>query len=456
MRHHVVTSPYTGAVVCELPFDRGPELERKVDRAVAAKRAWRQVALAERVRQVTEALAYFESRREEIARDVTLQMGKPVTESRREVDTMLARARHMTAIATEALAADSPPAPAGLELRIVHEPLGVVFDVAAWNYPLLIPVNVVVPALLAGNVVLLKHSGKTPLCGRHFARAFAALSVPDAVTDLVLDHEGAAKLVADPRVDHVAFTGSVRGGREIQQAASGRFVDVGLELGGKDPAYVAEDSDLEAAVAGIVDGACYNAGQSCCAVERVYVHRKHWDSFLARAEAAMRAYRLGDPLDEATTMGPLASSDAGEILEGQVAHAVAHGARLIAGGRRLETHGGFFPPTLVADCAQESLIMQEESFGPTLPARAVSSDDEALAMMNDSRYGLTASVWTKDPGRARWFAERLEAGTIYQNRCDFLEPALPWTGVKDSGRGSTLSRYGFLHLTRRKSWNFRP
>jgi acyl-CoA reductase-like NAD-dependent aldehyde dehydrogenase len=455
MPTHIVINPYDGSTVCELEIDQGAGLDRKVDRAAAAKPAWRAVPLGERVRQVTAALGYFTDRREEIARDVTRQMGKPIVEARREVDTMLARARHMIAIAPAALAADAPEAPPGLELRIEHEPLGVVLDVAAWNYPLLIPVNVVVPALLAGNVVLLKHSGKTPLCGRHFARAFAGLSVPSVVTDLVLTHADTAALVKDPRVDHVAFTGSVRGGHEIQQAASGRFLDVGLELGGKDPAYVAEDTDLDAAVAGIVDGACYDAGQSCCAVERVYVHRKHYGAFLAKAEAAMREYVLGDPLAEATTMGPLASRDAVDLLERQVADAVRRGARLIAGGRRLPTHPGFFPPTLLADCAQDSLIMQEESFGPTLPARAVADDAEAVRLMNDSRYGLTASVWTKSADRARWFAERLEAGTIYQNRCDFLEPALPWTGVKDSGRGSTLSRYGFLHLTRRKSLNFR-
>jgi acyl-CoA reductase-like NAD-dependent aldehyde dehydrogenase len=453
--HHVVSSPYTGAVVCDVPVDAGIELSRKVERAVAAKRAWREVPLGDRVRQVASALRYFEDRREEIARDVTLQMGKPVAESRREVDTMLARTRYMIGIAPSALAEESQPAAAGLELRIAHEPLGVVLNVAAWNYPLLIPVNVVVPALLAGNAVLLKHSGRTPLCGQQFARAFSSLSVPGAVTDLVLSHADTAALVRDARVDHVAFTGSVRGGHEIQQAAAGRFIDVGLELGGKDPAYVAEDADLDASVAGIVDGACYNAGQSCCAVERVYVHRRLYDAFLAKACAAMRAYTLGDPLEDATTMGPLVSKEAALVLETQVADALRRGARLLAGGRRLETHAGFFEPTLLADCSQDALIMREESFGPTLPARAVGDDAEALAAMNDSRYGLTASVWTKSPARARWFADRLEAGTIYQNRCDFLEPALPWTGVKDSGRGSTLSRYGFLHLTRRKAMNFR-
>jgi acyl-CoA reductase-like NAD-dependent aldehyde dehydrogenase len=334
-------------------------------------------------------------------------------------------------------------------------PLGVVLDIAAWNYPLLIPVNVVVPALLAGCVVLLKHSAKTPLCATHFARAFSKLSVRDAVTDLVLTHEDTAALVADERIDHVAFTGSVAGGREIHRAAATRFIDAGLELGGKDPAYVADDADLEHAAAGIVDGACYNAGQSCCAVERVYVHRSLYPQFVARAETLMREYRLGDPLDEKTTLGPLASAGALDVLERQVEDAVSRGARLVLGGKRIAGRGFFFPPTLLADCPQDAEITQEESFGPTLPVLAVSDDAEALKLMNDSRYGLTASVWTKSATRARWFADRLEAGTIYQNRCDYLDPALPWTGVKDSGKGSTLSRYGFLQLTRRKAINFR-
>jgi acyl-CoA reductase-like NAD-dependent aldehyde dehydrogenase len=384
-------------------------------------------------------------------------MGKPIREARREVQTFFERAEHMLSIAPATLAPEVLPEKDGLHRRIEHAPLGVVLDIAAWNYPLLIPVNVVVPALLAGNTVLLKHSARTPLCGGHFARALGDPELPGVMASLEIDHDRTAALVADPRaVDYVAFTGSVAGGQAVYRQAASRVLDVGLELGGKDPAYVAADADLAFAAENVVDGACYNAGQSCCAVERVYVHRRVHDEFVDRARSVLQAYRLGDPLEEQTTMGPLASRAALDTLEGQVDDAVRRGARLLLGGRRVpDMRGNFFPPTLLADVPNEAEVMQEESFGPLLPLRAVDDDAEALRLMNDTRYGLTASVWTSDRERAEQFAAELRAGTIYQNRCDYLDPALPWTGVGDSGKGSTLSPYGFYHLTRRRSVHFR-
>jgi len=447
-----VVNPYSGEVVSELEYDEGEQLEQKIARASEAQRGWRALSVGDRVRRVEAALMYFREASDEIARDVTVQMGKPITEARREVDGMLGRADHMLSIAEEALAPELLPAVDRLHRRIEHEPLGVVLNLAAWNYPLLIAVNVVVPALLAGNTVLLKHSARTPLCGDHFERAFAGLGA-GLCANLVLTHEQTARVIGDERVGHVAFTGSVEGGRAVYQEVSRRFIDAGLELGGTDPAYVAEDADLEAAVAGVVDGACYNAGQSCCAVERAYVHESLHAEFLRRAEELMRGYVLGDPLDERTTMGPMVSSSAVEFVAAQVADAVSGGARAVVGGST-EHEGRFFQPTLLADCAQRSAVVQEESFGPVLPVVAVADDDEALRHMNDSRFGLTASVWTRDRDRAERFARELETGTVYQNRCDSLDPGLPWTGVKDSGKGSTLSRFGFLHLTRRKSLNF--
>jgi acyl-CoA reductase-like NAD-dependent aldehyde dehydrogenase len=450
-------NPYSQEVVAEVPLDDADRLAAKVTAARAAFAHWSRLPLEERSRRVRAGLERFRQRGEEIARDVTLQMGKPIREARREVLTFFERAEHMLAIAPAVLAPEVLPEKDGLHRRIEHAPLGVVLDIAAWNYPLLIPVNVVVPALLAGNSVLLKHSARTPLCGEHFARAFADPELPGLVASLELDHEQTAALVADPRaVDYVAFTGSVAGGQAVYRQAASRVLDVGLELGGKDPAYVAADADLDFAVENVVDGACYNAGQSCCAVERVYVHRRVYDEFVDRARVALQAYRLGDPLEEATTMGPLASRAALDTLEGQVDEAVRRGARLLLGGRRVpDSRGNFFPPTLLTDVPNEAEVMQEESFGPLLPVRAVSGDDEALRQMNDTRYGLTASVWTADRARAERFASELRAGTVYQNRCDYLDPALPWTGVGDSGKGSTLSPYGFYHLTRRRSIHFR-
>ncbi len=451
-----VLNPFDQSLVCERSWDRGPALERKVAAAVRAQAVWRRKPLRERVRQVERGLAVFRRDAESIARDITRQMGKPQVQARREVEGFFDRAEYMISVAASSLSPELLPPKAGFHRRIEREPLGVVLNIAAWNYPLLIPVNVVVPALLAGNAVLLKHSAKTPLCGGHFQKVFGRLDPPGLVQDVMITHDQIATLLEDPRVAHVAFTGSVEGGRAVYKKAAHRFIDAGLELGGKDPAYVAEDADLDFAVENIVDGACYNGGQSCCAVERAYVHKKHYAAFLDGARAVMERYQWGNPMDESTTLGPLASASALDVLEGQVKDAVRRGAKLLLGGRRVPGEkGNFFPPTLLADVPNGAAVMQEESFGPVLPVARVKDDREALARMADTRYGLTASVWTRSRARAERFARELEAGTIFQNRCDFLDPALPWTGYKDSGLGCTLSRHGFAPLTRLKSLHFR-
>jgi len=452
-----VINPFDQSTVAELPHDHGAPLERKVAAARQAFEEWRGVPLENRIDKVRSALRYFNVHADDIGREVTAQMGKPLAQSRREVATMLERAHYMIGIAGNTLAPEILPPAAGLHRRIEHAPLGVVFVISAWNYPLLIAVNVVVPALLAGNSVLLKHSALTPLTGRRFQDAFAGLSEKPLVTALVLTHRETARLAADRRLNYVAFTGSVRGGRQLYRAlASQRLIDIGLELGGKDPAYVAADADVDSAVRSIVDGACYNAGQSCCAVERIYVHRSLYDRFLSGAAALTNAYRWGNPADETITLGPLASRANRDLLEKKILAAKRRGARVMAGGKRPDgDRGNFLCPTVMADVPQRARLMREESFGPVMPVAAVSSDEEAIARMNDSDFGLTASVWTRDRERAERFAAALEAGTVYQNRCDYLDPALPWTGVKDSGKGSTLSRYGFYALTRRKSVHFR-
>jgi len=451
-----VINPFNQRELCELPLDRGTILEKKIAGARSAYDQWRRLSLAERVRRVEEGLKYFREHAEKIARDITLQMGKPVTQARSEVKTLLHRAEYMLSIARETLAPEILPAQPGFHLRIEHAPLGVVYAIAPWNYPLLTAVNVVVPALLAGNTVLLKPSPLTPLVGRHFERAFGEGTPLDLVTSLIVTNAQASRLINDPRINYVAFTGSVATGTKVYRQAAARLLDVGLELGGKDPAYVAEDADLDFAVENIIDGACYNAGQSCCAVERVYVHRARYREFLDRSKSRLKHYRLGDPLDEKTTMGPLARREAPRFLESQVNDAVRRGARLLLGGKRLKgARGNFFLPTLLADVPNNAKVMQEESFGPLVPVASVVDDAEALARMNDSRYGLTASVWTTDRDRAERFACDLEVGTLFQNRCDYLDPALPWTGARDSGIGTTLSRYGFYHLTRRKAIHLR-
>jgi len=451
-----IQNPTSGAFLREVPCDTPEAIEEKLARARRAQRRWRARPLAERLRELGRALEHFRREKEVVARNVTLEMGKPIAQARAEVDTLLARAEHMLALAPTALASEFPPAQPGFQLRIQHEPLGVVLDVAAWNYPLIVPVNVVFPALAAGNAVVLKHSPKTPGAGEHYARALAALTEPDVFQNVIVPDSRAGALVADARIDHVCFTGSVATGRGVYRAASERLIGAGLELGGKDPAYVAEDADLDFAAANVVDGACYNAGQSCCAVERVYVHERVYPAFLERALLALAAYRLGDPLEDTTSMGPLADRAGLEKVELHVQDAVRRGARLLAGGRRpSDLAGWFFEPTLLAECPEEALALREETFGPVLPVVPVKDDERALACMNDSAYGLTASVWTRDAVRAERFARELEVGTVFQNRCDYLDPSLPWTGVKASGLGSTLSRHGYLHLTRPKSVHFR-
>ncbi|MGO8995728.1 MAG: aldehyde dehydrogenase family protein [Polyangiaceae bacterium] len=453
-----VDNPFTGDVACSVPLADDALVGATLDRARNAARPFRATRVAERVALCERAMVAMEKNAEAIASDITRMMGKPLQQAKNEVSGMTLRARHMMSIAEATLADIVLPRKEGFERRIVKEPLGVVFDLPAWNYPLLTAVNAVIPAVLAGNVVVLKHSPRSPLCGEHFARAFAEAGGPsDVVQALHCDHPTSEKIVGDERVDHVLFTGSVFGGHRIQQAAANRFLHVGLELGGNDPAYVAEDCDLEKTVENIVDGACYNAGQSCCAVERVYVHRSLYARFVELAEPMIRAYAMGDPMDAKTTLGPIAQPHHVAELEDFVRDAAAKGGRVVAGGKRASVggKGRFFEATLVDRMTPEMALMQRESFGPILPVASVDSDDEALRLMNQSRLGLTASVWTRDRERAERMARSLEYGTVLMNRCDALDPALPWTGVKDSGRGVTLSALGLDALTRPKAIHFR-
>jgi acyl-CoA reductase-like NAD-dependent aldehyde dehydrogenase len=455
---HTVDDPYTGETAATVELADQAAIDRTLDRAHEAAHAFRRTSVDERVALCDRALAAFEARMEHVAKDITRQMGKPRAQSRNEVMGMAGRWRHMQSIAKESLADIVLPPKEGFERRIAKEPLGVVLDLPAWNYPLLTAVNAVVPAVLAGNAVVVKHSPRTPLCGEHFARAFAdAGAPPGLVSALFVDYATTERMVGDERIDHVLFTGSVHGGHRIQAAAKDRFLHVGLELGGNDPAYVAPDCDLKNTVDNVVDGAIYNAGQSCCAVERVYVHHSVYEKFLEAAEPLVRAYVMGDPMNEATTLGPIAQPWHPKELEDFVADAVRKGAKVMVGGKATQVNGKgrFFEATLMRDVPQASDMMQRESFGPILAVCPVDTDDEALKRMNDSRLGLTASVWTTDRDRAARMARDLEYGTVYMNRCDALDPALPWVGVKDSGRGCTLSPLGFDALTRPKAIHFR-
>ncbi len=418
---------------------------------------WRDMAVVERVERVRAALNYFETNREVIASDITAQMGRPLAQSRGEIDGLLERINYLCDIAPEVLQPDTIARKENFHREIMHEPHGVVLIIAAWNYPLLIAASGVAGAILAGNAVLLKHSTRTLSIGEHFEKAFGQLGAQDElVQHVVMDHANTARLIEEGDVQHVAFTGSVSGGSKIYASAAKRYFDCNLELGGKDGAYVAPDADIAQSAAMLVDGAMYNSGQCCCGIERVYVHSDVYDEFLAACLPLVEGYVLGDPLDAATTQGPLAAASSAKLMEEQIAEAVESGGKLLAGGKARQIgQGTFFEPTLLKVARNDLAIMQEENFGPLMPIMKVADDAEAIGHINDSPYGLTAVICTADRDRADRFADAVNAGTIFMNRCDYLDPALPWTGVKASGKGSSLSRYGLLAMTRPKAIHFR-
>ncbi len=451
-------NPATNEIFKTLEMPDEQELQRMIQKARRAFEEWRWTPIVERIAITSRFIDEMMKRREELAKEITLQMGKPIKQARAEVATMADRTRYMASIAEAALADEILPEKAGFFRKIAHEPRGVVLDIAAWNYPLLISINIVAPAILAGNTVLLKHSSLTPLCAIRMQEAYAAAGLPEGVTQAVTsDRRGGDFLVQSPGVDTVFFTGSVAGGCEVYQKASSGLKRVGLELGGKDPAYVRADADLAFTVPNVADGAFYNCGQSCCAVERIYVDRKIYDKFLEAFLQEVQSYKPGDPLSEETYLGPLAQKNQIGVLEEQIEDAVRRGAKILLGGNttKVNGRGNYFEPTVLVNVTNDMQLMQEESFGPIIGIMPVSGDEEALRLMNDSHYGLTASIWSRDEEAALKLAPRMQAGTIYLNRCDYLDPALPWIGYKESGLGCSLSHHGFREVTKPKSYHFK-
>jgi acyl-CoA reductase-like NAD-dependent aldehyde dehydrogenase len=386
-------------------------------------------------------------------------MGRPIGQSPGEVRGFEERARYMTSIAAISLADIDPGPKQGFRRFIRREPLGVVLVLAPWNYPYLTSVNAVVPALLAGNAVVLKHSNQTPLCAERFAECFQEADLPDGVFQFLhCSHDQSAEMIGSPLIDFVCFTGSVEGGHAVQKAASARFIGAGLELGGKDPAYVRADADMAHAIENLVDGAFFNSGQSCCGIERIYAHEKIYDEFVDGFVKLTRQYRLGNPLDAATNLGPMVRVRAAEYARRQVSEAIAGGAKSLVDAKAFPADREGTPymaPQVLVEVDHTMRLMSEESFAPVIGIMKVKGDDEAIALMNDSRYGLTAAIWTSDMDAALSIGERVETGTWFMNRCDYLDPALAWTGVKDSGRGCTLSHIGYEQLTRPKSYHLR-
>jgi acyl-CoA reductase-like NAD-dependent aldehyde dehydrogenase len=452
-------SPVDGSVYVERPYATAAEIDQTLTRAVEAQSAWKHTSIAKRVRIVNAFCAAFEQRRDAIAAEITWQMGRPIAAAPGEIRGTLERARHMTSIAESALADIDAGPKNGFRRFVRREPLGVVLTIAAWNYPYLIAVNSIVPAILAGNAVILKHSAQTPLCAERFAECFAEAGLPAGVYQFVhATHADTERLIGDARIAFVAFTGSVAGGHAIQKAASSRFIAAGLELGGNDPAYVRADANLAYAVENLVDGAFFNSGQSCCGIGRIYVDDKLYERFVGEFVTLTNAYKLGDPTDPANNLGPLVRTRAADDVRHTIDAALQSGARaLIDASRFPASRGGtpYLAPQVLVGMPQSAPVVQEETFGPLVSILRVRGDEEAITAMNDSRYGLTASIWTSDADAALAIGARVETGTWFMNRCDYLDPALAWVGVKDSGRGCTLSTVGFEHLTRPKSFHLR-
>lgn len=452
-------SPVDGRIYVERPLATEVQIERVLQRARAAQARWKRVPIAERAAVVTRFIDVFVARKREIAEEISWQMGRPSSQAPGEVRGFEERARHMTAIAPTALANIEADDKDEFRRFIRREPLGVVLVLAPWNYPYLTSVNSVVPAIMAGNAVVLKHSSQTPLCAERYAECFQAAGLPEGVFQFVhCSHENSARMIASPLVDFVAFTGSVAGGHAVQRAAADRFIGTGLELGGKDPAYVRADADLAHAVENLVDGAMFNSGQSCCGIERIYAHEKIYDDFVAGYVALTRQYRLGNPLEPSTTLGPMVRARAADFARGQVREAIAAGARPLIDPTEFSADregSAYMAPQVLVDVDHSMRLMTEESFAPIVGIMKVRDDEEAIALMNDSDYGLTAAIWTSDPQAAIAIGERVDTGTWFMNRCDYLDPALAWTGVKNSGRGCTLSVVGYEQLTRPKSFHLR-
>ena len=452
-------SPIDNSVYLERPQATQGEIQRVLENAARGQLLWQKTPLGKRAEYCRAALERFKDSQTQLAEEITWQMGRPIQYSGGEIDGFIERAAYMIEIAESKLGNIRPPGANGVEKYIERAPVGVVFVIAPWNYPYLTAVNAVVPALMAGNSVILKHSDQTLLCAERFVSHFIAAGMPAAVFQyLHLSHGQVAAIIQSGAVQHVAFTGSVAGGAAIETAAAGRFISRGLELGGKDAAYIRPDADLEHALESTVDGAFFNSGQSCCGLERLYVHQAIYADFLDAYIEKVKTYKLGRPDEQATTLGPMVRVAAADKVRQVIAEAEAEGARphIAPDLFSMDKPGtAYLAPQVVTGIKHDMRLMQEETFGPVVGIMPVADDAEALRLINDSRYGLTASIFSKDISAARPIAAAIEAGTVFINRCDYLDPALAWNGIKDSGNGCSLSEIGYEYLTRPKSYYFK-
>jgi len=452
-------SPVDGSVYATRPTEGAASARKRLASARGARKGWAAVPLAERIELVREGVARLERVNADLVTELAWQMGRPVRYGGGELNGFEERARAMIALAETALAPIVPEPKQGFKRYVAREPVGIVLTVAPWNYPYLTAVNSVVPALMAGNAVILKHAAQTLLVGDRFQQAMDRAGLPKGLfRTLTLSHDDTTRLIGSGTVDQICFTGSVAAGKAIERAAAGTFAGVGLELGGKDPAYVRPDVDLKHAVENVVDGAYFNSGQCCCGIERVYVHADVYDKFVEGFADLTRQYVLGDPLDQATTLGPMAQPRLAATVRDHISEAMHKGARALIDTKTFakdKDGSTYVAPQVLVDVDHAMKVMMDETFGPVVGIMKVKDDAEAIRLMNDSPYGLTASIWTRDLDAAERIGREIETGTVYMNRADYLDPGLAWTGVKDTGRGATLSRVGYESLTRPKSFHLR-
>jgi len=452
-------SPIDNSVYVEKELHTYEDITKTLENASQAQKLWKKESLDKRKKYIQKFIDIIVSQEAEIAEELTYQMGRPITQSPYEIKGFKQRADYMMDIVEENLQNHYPDEIDGYERYVEKLPLGNVCILSPWNYPLLTSVNVLIPALLAGNSVILKHSAQTPLVALRYKNAFEKAGLPKGLFSIMyLDHENTSLLLSDERVDGVFFTGSVNGGFAVQESIKDKFIPCGLELGGKDPAYVRSDADVNTTAENLVDGSFFNSGQSCCGIERIYVHEDVYDEFVNKFVEITKTYKLGNPLDKETNLGPMVKTSASDYVRAQIKEAVNLGAKsLVAEELFVQSKEGtpYLSPHVLVDVNHTMSVMKDESFGPVVGIMKVSNDEEAIKLMNDSEYGLTASIWTSDIKRAKELSSQIETGTVFLNRCDYLDPGLAWTGVKNTGRGVSLSAYVYDSVTRLKSIHFK-
>jgi len=448
-------SPVDGSIYVERPVLESQDALAVTARARAAQQAWAERSIQERSALVMAGVEVIGAMNDEIVPELAWQMGRPIRYGG-EFGGLSERASYMASIAESALQAMMISDDADFKRYIARVPHGVVLVVAPWNYPYMTAINTVAPALIAGNAVVLKHATQTLLVGERLATAFHGAGVPeDVFQNVFLSHDTTSELIAAKQFGFVNFTGSVGGGVAMEKAAAGTFTGLGLELGGKDPGYVMEDADIDSAVETLIDGAMFNSGQCCCGIERIYVTESLYDQFVEKAVAIVNGYQLGNPLDPETTLGPMANVRFANEVRSQITAAIRDGAKAHIESDANDDNGAYLTPQILTNVNHTMRVMREESFGPVVGIMKVKNDKEAIALMNDSQFGLTASLWTQDSERAEQVANQIETGTVFMNRCDYLDPALCWTGCKDTGRGGGLSVIGYQNLTRPKSFHLK-